>query len=207
MTDPRAIHIVDDEEEVRASTAFLLEVEGFAVKTWPDGRRFIEALDQEEVGCVLLDIRMPYMDGLDVLKWIKDYRIEIPVIMLTGHADVAIAVRAMKLGSADFLEKPFERAALLGAVREAMMREESLVAHRERGMHAERLVSRLSAREREVLVGLAKGLPNKHIAYDLGISPRTVEIHRANLMAKLQSRSLSETLRIAFAAGIDADLL
>jgi two-component system response regulator FixJ len=145
---------------------------------------------------------MPEMDGLEVQQALTEKGITMPVIILTGHGDVSIAVRAMKGGAVDFLEKPFEKAALLGSIDAAFQRlaaADSIVA---RATEAQTLLGVLTSREREVLEGLAQGLPNKTIAYDLGISPRTVEVHRANLMTKLDVRSLSDALRIAFAAGM-----
>ena len=159
----------------------------------------MKALDP---GCILLDIRMPDMDGLEVQRELAARGIAMPVIVLTGHGDVATAVEAMKNGASDFIEKPFEKAVLLEAIERASERlaraEESSASERE----AKVRIAALTARERDVLRELARGHPNKTIAYDLGISPRTVEVHRANVMTKLGVRSLSEALRIAFAARI-----
>jgi len=153
-------------------------------------------------GCILLDVRMPQMDGLEVQKELNERGIAMPVIILTGHGDVSIAVSAMKAGAVDFIEKPFEKAVLLAAIESAFERLADVEGRATRAADATIRIAALSGREQDVLKGLARGLPNKTIAYDLGISPRTVEVHRANLMTKLGVRSLSEALRIAFSAGI-----
>ena len=151
-------------------------------------------------GCILLDIRMPGMDGLEVQQALHNEGVGLPVIIMTGHGDVTLAVKAMKAGAVDFIEKPFEKEALLASLDQGFGRLSRKEATDDRKRDAEVRLQALTARERDVLNGLAQGLPNKTIAYDLGISPRTVEIHRANLMTKLEVRSLSEALRIAFAA-------
>lgn len=202
MTDRKLIHIVDDEEAIRRSASFMLKTSGFAVETWPSGAAFLKEVRHAAFGCILLDVRMPEIDGLEVQALLADRGVTMPVIILTGHGDVSIAVRAMKNGAIDFLEKPFEKAALLAAIDTAFQRVEDSDTADVRANEAQVVLGALTAREREVLDGLAKGLPNKTIAYDLGISPRTVEVHRANLMLKLDVRSLSDALRIAFAAGM-----
>jgi two-component system, LuxR family, response regulator FixJ len=205
MADQRLVHVVDDEDSIRRSARFMLSRAGFAVETWETGVAFLKAVRNVEQGCVLLDVRMPEMDGLEVQQQLNEMGITMPVIILTGHGDVSIAVRAMKAGAVDFIEKPFERATLLEAVEAAHGRLEQASgggAGLASGVDPATILAVLTNREREVLDGLAKGLPNKSIAYNLDISPRTVEVHRANLMAKLRVRSLSEALRIAFAAGM-----
>ncbi|MBB4148318.1 response regulator transcription factor [Sphingobium scionense] len=198
----KTIHIVDDEYSVRAATAFLLELEGYSVRTWQRGAHFLAAAPTEPAGCVILDLRMPDMDGLEVQRRLNEADLNFPVIMLTGHGDIAVTVAAMKMGAVDFLVKPFERQSLLQAVENAWSVLHDNGARRQRTMQAQALVEKLTPRERDVLAGLTMGLPNKHIALQLGISPRTIEIHRANLMAKLKTRNLSDALRVAFAAGI-----
>jgi two-component system response regulator FixJ len=205
MADRRLIHIVDDEEAIRRSASFMLKTSGFDVETWPSGVAFLKEARQVAHGCVLLDVRMPEMDGLEVQQALLDRGIALPVIVLTGHGDISIAVRAMKAGAVDFLEKPFEKARLLDAIEAAFALLEDEAGRADRAQDAAVVIASLTAREQDVLKGLAKGLPNKTIAYDLGISSRTVEVHRANLMSKLKVRSLSEALRIAFAAGLGAD--
>lgn len=204
MADRKLIHIVDDEEAIRKSAGYLLKVAGYAVETWPSGTAFLSAAKQAEHGCILLDIRMPDMDGLAVQSALAQSGVTMPVVIMTGHGDIGIAVRAMKAGAVDFLEKPFERATLIQAVEAAFARIAQAGSAAARAKEAEVRLAALTPRERDVLSGLAGGLPNKTIAYDLGISARTVEVHRANLMAKLDAHSLSDALRIAFAAGLGA---
>jgi len=202
MSDKRLIHIIDDDDAVRRSASFMLKTSGFAVETWPSGVAFLKEVRHATEGVILLDVRMPEMDGLEVQQALNERGVTMPVIVLTGHGDVGIAVRAMKAGAVDFLEKPFEKAVLLNAIDAAFAR---LGDARDRSSRAEEaavIIQALTGRERDVLERLAQGLPNKTIAYDLGISPRTVEVHRANLMTKLEVRSLSDALRIAFAAGM-----
>ena len=202
MSDRRLIHIVDDEDAIRRSASFMLKTSGFAVQTWESGVAFLKEARHVEPGCVLLDVRMPEMDGLEVQQALNERGIALPVIVLTGHGDVSVAVRAMKAGAVDFIEKPFEKAVLLDAIEAAYVRLANADARSARAEDAERAIAALTPREHDVLDGLAQGLPNKTIAYDLGISPRTVEVHRANVMTKLDVRSLSDALRIAFAAGL-----
>lgn len=204
MADRRLIHIVDDEEAIRRSASFMLKTSGFDVETWPSGVAFLKEARNAPIGCILLDVRMPEMDGLEVQQALLTNGIAMPVIVLTGHGDISIAVRAMKAGAVDFIEKPFEKAILLEAIEVAFDRLEDREARAGRAEDARTAIASLTAREQDVLGGLAQGLPNKTIAYDLGISPRTVEVHRANVMTKLGVRSLSEALRIAFAAGLGA---
>lgn len=204
MPDKRLVHIVDDEEAIRRSASFMLKTSGFAVETYASGVSFLKEARHAEQGCILLDVRMPEMDGLEVQQGLAERGITMPVVILTGHGDVSIAVRAMKAGAVDFIEKPFEKATLLGALEAAFGRLERSAQRDERAADAAILLQALTPRERDVLAGLANGLPNKTIAYDLGISSRTVEVHRANLMVKLDVRSLSDALRIAFAAGLGA---
>ena len=196
----RVCHIVDDDPEVADSTAFLLRTEGFETTTHASGEGFLRSLPDLDYGCILLDIRMPGIDGLEVQQELQKSGIDMPVIIMTGHGDIPLSVRAMKAGAIDFIEKPFEKSTLLAAVEEAFHALTRSETGRERAKSASVKLQALTPRERDVLEGLSKGLPNKTIAYDLGISPRTVEIHRANLMAKLEVRSLSEALRLAFAA-------
>jgi two-component system response regulator FixJ len=196
----RLVHLVDDDEAIRRSVGFMLKTSGFHVRTYQSGAELLKAAGNLEPGCILLDIRMPGMDGLEVQAALRDKGITLPVIIMTGHGDVTLAVQAMKAGALDFIEKPFEKAVLLSALEHGIDRLKRSAANVERADEAAVRLQALTPRERDVLDGLAKGLPNKTIAYDLGISPRTVEIHRANLMSKLEVKSLSEALRIAFAA-------
>lgn len=196
------VHIIDDEDAIRRSAGFMLSTSGFAVTPWISGVEFLKQVKHVAQGCILLDVRMPEMDGLEVQQALAERGVTMPVVVLTGHGDVSIAVRAMKAGAVDFIEKPFEKSVLLAALDHAFERLADAEGRARRGADAAILLAGLTAREQDVLRGLAQGLPNKTIAYDLGISPRTVEVHRANLMARLNVRSLSEALRIAFTAGL-----
>ena len=202
MEDKRTVHIVDDEDAIRRSASFMLKTSGFDVLSYPSGVAFLKTVTPDSPGCVLLDVRMPEMDGLEVQQVMNDRGITMPVIVLTGHGDVTIAVRAMKGGAVDFIEKPFEKAVLLEALAAGFDRIAESNGHELRAEAARVVIAKLTSREQDVLKGLVHGMPNKTIAYDLGISPRTVEVHRANLMSKLGVRSLSEALRIGFSAGL-----
>jgi two-component system, LuxR family, response regulator FixJ len=196
MNDTRLIHLVDDDEAIRHSASFMLRHSGFRVKTYTDGVAFLETVATAERGCILLDVQMPGMDGLEVQEALNARGVAMPVIVLTGHGDVAVAVRAMKAGAVDFVEKPYAKQTLVDALTRAFERLETRRKEEARG-----LIERLTGRERDVLTGLVEGQTNKAIAEALDISPRTVEIHRANLMEKMDAPSLSTVLRIAFAAG------
>jgi two-component system response regulator FixJ len=199
----RVVHLVDDDEAIRRSVGFALKTSGFQVRIYESGNEILKTAPDLEPGCILLDIRMPGMDGLEVQEALRSKGVALPVVIMTGHGDVTLAVRAMKAGAIDFIEKPFEKAVLLSAIEHGLGRLEKLASNAKEANEAAVKLQLLTGRERDVLDGLAKGLPNKSIAYDLGISPRTVEIHRANLMSKLGAKSLSEALRIAFAAEDD----
>ena len=198
----RHIHLVDDDEAIRRSASFMLRTSGHVVKTYASGIEFLDAAGAAPPGCILLDVRMPDMDGLEVQQALKARGILLPVIVMTGHGDVGVAVQAMKAGAVDFIEKPFEKAVLMSALDEGFARLDETGRRQARAEEAQARLAALTPRELDVMKGLARGHPNKTIAYDLGISPRTVEIHRANLMTKLEVASLSEALRIAFAAGL-----
>jgi two-component system response regulator FixJ len=202
MAEPRTVHIVDDEEAIRRSTGFLLKTSGYRVATYASGTAFLKEVQSVERGCVLLDVRMPDMDGHQVQQAMIQRGIGLPVIVLTGHGDVTIAIRAMKAGAVDFIEKPFEKAVLLAAIEAAFRQLDNSLGRAVAAAGATVAIAGLTGREQDVLAGMAQGLPNKTIAYDLQISPRTVEVHRANLMTKLGVQSLSGALRIAFAAGL-----
>ncbi|WP_421929418.1 response regulator FixJ [Neoaquamicrobium sediminum] len=194
------VHIVDDEEPVRKSLAFLLTMAGFTVRVHESATTFVDAAPSIRNGCLVTDLRMPDMTGVELLRQLGVMSANIPSIVITGHGDVPMAVAAMKAGALDFIEKPFEDEVLIEAIKRAAAKlssepgGEDVVAIRT-------LLERLSEREREVLSGVVAGLPNKTIAYDLDISPRTVEVHRANVMSKMEARSLPELVRMALAAG------
>jgi len=200
MTE-KIVYLVDDEEAIRRSAGFMLRTSGHKVEAFASGDELLKAVRDLEPGCILLDIRMPGMDGMEVQQALNDRGIAMPVVIMTGHGDITLAVRAMKAGAVDFIEKPFEKSVLMSALEQAWQRLERSDRRAARAEEAAVRLKILTPRERDVLNGLVEGLPNKTIAYDLGISPRTVEIHRANVMAKLEVKSLSEALRIAFAAG------
>jgi two-component system response regulator FixJ len=201
----RIVHLVDDDEAIRRSASFMLKTSGYQVHVYSSGVELLRQAKELAPGCILLDVRMPEMDGLQVQQALKERGVSFPVIVMTGHGDVTVAVQAMKSGAVDFIEKPFEKAALLSAIEEGFSRIEQVGRSRVRAEEARVRLQALTPRERDVLEGLVRGHPNKTIAYDLDISPRTVEIHRANLMGKLNVASLSEALRIAFAAGLDEE--
>ena len=196
------VYLVDDDEAIRRSAGFMLKTSGYTVRSYGSGVEFLKESKDIEPGCILIDVRMPGMDGLEVQQTLRERGSTLPVIVMTGHGDITVAVQAMKAGAVDFIEKPFEKAVLLSAIEEGFARIERTDRSRVRRDEARVRLRALTARERDVLEGLVHGYPNKTIAYDLEISPRTVEIHRANLMSKLGVISLSEALRIAFAAGM-----
>jgi two-component system response regulator FixJ len=195
VTTHALVHVVDDDEAVHASLEFLLASAGLEARTYSSATAFLEVLPSVQDGCVVTDIRMPEMDGLQLLTLIKQAKPDLPVIMITGHGDVSLAVDAMKTGAAEFLEKPFEGQALLSAVFSAL---DAAARERERDAESvavkERLTS-LSPRERQVLDGIVAGQSNKTIGVKLGISPRTVEIYRANVMEKMEARTLSDLIQ------------
>jgi len=205
MPTDAVVYVIDDDDAVRQSLTFLLKTAGIVARAYDSATSFLDHLPQVKAGCIITDVRMPGLSGLDLLRRLKELQIALPVIVITGHGDVPLAVEAMKSGASDFLEKPFDDEALLAAVNVAL-RGQGASARREadRAGIADKLAS-LSNRERQVLEGLVAGLPNKKIAYDHGISPRTVEIYRANVMQKMQAASLSDLVRMALIAGVLAD--
>jgi two-component system, LuxR family, response regulator FixJ len=196
------VYVIDDDEGARESLAFLLRAAGNEVQAFDSAVSFLKALPAIKSGCIITDIRMPEVSGIDLLRRLKELDVRLPVIVITGHGDVTLAVEAMKVGAVDFLEKPYDDEILVGMVQAALgMWHEGANRDAKRAQVAER-ISSLSERERQVLQGLIAGNPNKVIAFDLGISPRTVEIYRANVMHKMQASSLSELVRIALTAGL-----
>lgn len=198
------VYVVDDDAGLRRSTRMVLEVLGWPTKAFEDGRKFLQAAPRLDRGTVLLDLRMPGLSGLDVQERMIDRGIQFPVVILTAHGDIDAAVQAMKQGAVDFIEKPFRRERLSEVVEDAARKIDQQDWGQRRAELARIQLNALTPREREVLEGLASGYPNKTIAYDLSISPRTVEVHRANIMEKLHAKSFSDVLRIAFAAEIAA---
>ncbi len=197
MQSDVAVHVVDDDVAVRKSLAFLLASEGIPVRLHESATGFLGDAPGIEAGCIVTDVRMPGIDGIELIRRLKERGIALPVIVMTGHADVPMAVEAMKEGAVEFLEKPFGDEVFLAAVRSALARQERNSHHGTQVAEIQGRFDALSERERQVLEGLVAGKANKVIAYDLGISPRTVEIYRANVMAKIQAKSLSELVRLA----------
>jgi two-component system response regulator FixJ len=196
------VHIIDDDQAMRESLDFLLGVKGFTVALYRSALEFLTVLpDLPADGCILSDISMPGMSGIELVRKLHERGVKLPVILMTGHADVPMAVEAMKAGVSDFIEKPFAEEALLEALGTALMGPVSNVEG-DTDLAARDRLADLSPRERDVLMGVVAGKANKIIAFDLGISPRTVEIYRANLMSKAGARNLSELMRIALAAGL-----
>ncbi|WRP30262.1 response regulator [Sphingomonas sp. LY54] len=194
------VYVVDDDRDVRRSISFMLGTTELKSRPFASGTDFLESLEELEPGCVLLDIRMPEVDGFQVMAELENKGIDWPVIIMTGHGEVSVAVRAMKMGAIDFIEKPFEEEVLLGSLERAfeLLRDRGEKAERKRS--ARERISHLTTREREVLQGLMAGLPNKMLARHLDISLRTVEMHRANMMDRLQVGSLAEALTLAVQA-------
>ncbi len=195
------VHVIDDDEDVRQSLGFLLRAAGINVALHDSALAFLETLPNSAPGCVVTDIRMPGMDGLELQRHLREQGSHLPVIVMTGHADVPLAVQAMKAGAVDFIEKPFDDETLLSAIRAALSAYRKDAEREKRQSEIRKRLDTLSDREREVMDGLVDGKANKAIAHDLGISPRTVEIYRANVMTKMQAESLSELVRMALLAG------
>jgi two-component system response regulator FixJ len=199
MSKP-VVHVIDDDEAMRDSLAFLLDTSGLTARTYDSAVSFLEKFDPAEPGVIVTDVRMPEMNGLELVRRLKAREILLPIVMITGHGDVPLAVEAMKAGVVDFLEKPFEDESLLAAIRTAMAdtsRADEDHAERER---LKQVLESLSPREHEVLNGVVEGKLNKVIAHELGISPRTVEVYRANVMSKTGARGLSELVRMVMLA-------
>jgi two-component system, LuxR family, response regulator FixJ len=202
MSDKTVIHVIDDDAAMRDSLAFLLDVNGFQPEVFESSSAFLAIAASGAPACVVSDIRMPGMSGIELVRKLKNDKIPCPVILITGHGDVALAVEAMKAGAVDFIEKPFDDAVLLSAIRSALETRPLDQGDNAARKEAEARLAELSPRERDVLRGLVAGKINKVIAHELNISPRTVEVYRANLMAKTGVRSVSELMRIALAAGL-----
>lgn len=202
MPSEGIVHVIDDDEALRESLAFLLKSAKVPVATYESADEFLETLPKDQGGCVVTDVRMPGMSGIDLLKKLREMGSPLPVIIITGHGDVPLAVEAMKNGAADFLEKPFDDDLLLASVKAALANQAAESEQQAQRTAIQQRLGLLSPRERQVLDGLVAGHPNKTIAYDLGISPRTIEIYRANVMTKMEAGSLSELVRMALTAGV-----
>lgn len=198
---PDLVHVIDDDDGVRDALAFLLDVNGIPAAFYGSAKAFLEALPVEP-GCVLTDVRMPGMTGLELVRELKTRGIACPVVVMTGHGDIPLAVEAMKAGVRDFIEKPFDDEHLITCLRDALKAAHTADAPGAAQQRAQQRLADLSARERDVLAGVVEGKMNKQIAFELDISPRTVEIYRANLMTKTGARNIAELMRIALAAGL-----
>jgi two-component system response regulator FixJ len=196
----RVVHVIDDDEGLRESLAFLLRSAKLEVRSFDSAKAFLDVLPDAALGCVITDVRMPEMSGIELLRRLKELKIGVPVIVITGHGDIALAVEAMKIGAADFFEKPFDDDLLVASVHAALQQQQDQTKRGIERAEIEHRIATLSPREKDTLAGLIEGRANKQIAFDLGISPRTVEIYRANLMNKMQANSLSDLVRMALIA-------
>src|ERR1700726_2564382 len=205
MSHKRKVYVIDDAEAMRDSLNFLLSSANFNVTLYQSAQNFIDSVSSLDFGCVVSDVRMPGVDGIELLKRLKAARCMFPVIIMTGHGDVALAVEAMKLGAVDFLEKPFEDDRLIGMIETAIKQAEPAAKSEAVTHDIAARIATLSPRERQVMEGLIAGLSNKLIARDYDISPRTIEVYRANVMTKMQANSLSELVRLCLRAGLMED--
>lgn len=205
MTTKGMIYVIDDDDAMRDSLNFLLDSSGYSVTLFDDAQRFMDALPGLAFGCVVSDVRMPGIDGIELLKRMKAQHSPFPILIMTGHGDVPLAVEAMKLGAVDFLEKPFEDDRLIAMIETAIRQAEPAAKSEAIAQDVAARVASLSPRERQVMEGLVAGLSNKLIARDYDISPRTIEVYRANVMTKMQAGSLSELVRLAMRAGMLKD--
>jgi two-component system response regulator FixJ len=201
MANEPVVHVVDDDPAVRDSLAFLLDTAGMASRTYDSAVALLAHAGRLEPGCIVTDVRMPDMNGLEMVRRLSELGVRHPVIVMTGHADVPLAIEAVRAGVKDFIEKPFDDEAMLSSVRAARAEQVGVVERAGQDSVVRDRLATLSARERQVLEGLVAGRANKVIAYDLEISPRTVEVYRANVMTKMQARSLSELVRMTILAG------
>ncbi|MET4261785.1 two-component system response regulator FixJ [Bradyrhizobium sp. S3.12.5] len=205
MTTKGHVYVIDDDEGMRDSLNFLLDCSGFIVTLFDNAQCFLEALPDLAFGCVVSDIRMPGLDGIELLKRMKARHSAFPIVIMTGHGDVPLAVGAIKLGAVDFLEKPFEDDRLITLIESAVREGEPAAKKEAIAQDIAARVASLSSREHQVMEGLVAGLSNKLIAREYDISPRTIEVYRANVMTKMQANSLSELLRLAMRTGMLKD--
>lgn len=205
MQPDSIIYVIDDDDAVRQSLEFLLKTAGITVRGFESARAFLEVMPEIRSGCVITDVRMPDITGIELLRRVKEINPDLPVIVITGHGDISLAVEAMKIGAVDFLEKPFDDDLLLAAVQSALSRDADAGKRKAALADVHAKLAALSNRERQVLEGLVAGNANKTIAFDLGISPRTVEIYRANVMTKMAANSLSDLVRMAMVTGVLQD--
>ncbi len=201
-SEATVIHIVDDDAAMRDSLSFLLDVSGFRTRAYASAEALLEQAGDLQSGCILTDVRMPGMNGLELVRKVRELGLPHPVVVMTGHGDVPLAVEAMKAGARDFIEKPFSDEFLLRALRSACETPAESEAVEAARQEAQSKIAALSPRERDVLLGVVAGKANKVIAFELDISPRTVEVYRANLMSKTGARNMSDLMRLALAAGL-----
>lgn len=202
MSTKPIVHVIDDDEAMRDSLSFLLDVQGLDARLYDSAIAFLAALPSLEPGCIITDIRMPGLTGLELVQRLKEENVNLPVIVITGHGDVSLAVDAMKAGVMDFLEKPFSDESLLASIKDALARLDTTPSPGQERLEAQKRLETLSPRERDVLMGVVAGKANKIIAFELNISARTVEVYRANLMSKTGARNLSDLMRLALTAGL-----
>ena len=200
MSEP-IVHLIDDDEAIRVSLSFVLEMNDLPSRTYRSAEEFLAVSETLTMGCVVTDVRMPEMSGLELVRRLKERMVMLPVIVITGHGDVPLAVEAMRAGVIDFIEKPFDDVVLLRSIRMALDATVASDMHAQERLRFEQVLATLSGRETEVLRGVIAGKMNKVIAFDLGISPRTVEVYRANVMSKTHANGLSELVRFALLAG------
>ena len=206
MSTETIVHVIDDDDAARDSLAFLFESADIAVRSYASAAAFLAVAPSLSHGCIVTDVRMPEINGIEMLKRLKAKGIGLPVIVITGHADIALAVEAMKSGAVDFMEKPFDDEAMLRAVRAALLRHGKTREEGQERADIRQRLALLSNREQQVLDGLVAGHANKRIAHDLDISPRTVEIYRAHVMTKMGASSLSELVRMALIVGVNGSV-
>jgi two-component system, LuxR family, response regulator FixJ len=205
MSGERKVYVIDDDAAMRDSLNFLLAAAGFDVTMFDTATKFLNVLPRLDFGCVVSDVRMPGIDGIELLKRMKALTSRFPIVIITGHGDVPLAVEAMKLGAVDFLEKPFEDDRLIAMIDAAIRQGDSAARDQAVTRDLAARIASLSPRERQVMDGLIAGLSNKLIARDYDISPRTIEVYRANVMTKMQANSLSELVRLAMRGGLLKD--
>ena len=205
MSSMPKVYVIDDDAAMRDSLNFLLDAANFEVALFESATNFLEMLPRLDFGCVVSDVRMPGIDGIELLKRMKSLDSRFPIVIITGHGDVPLAVEAMKLGAVDFLEKPFEDDRLIGMIEAAIRQREPAAKDEAATRDIAARIDSLSPRERQVMEGLITGLSNKMIARNYDISPRTIEVYRANVMTKMQASSLSELVRLAMRAGLLKD--
>jgi two-component system, LuxR family, response regulator FixJ len=202
MASEAVIHVVDDDDAIRDSMIFLLETAGYAARPYASAEAFLGVAEELAGGVLITDVRMPGMNGLELVHRLQDIAFQLPIIMITGHGDIPLAVEAMKAGVIDFIEKPFDDELLLKSIKAALAKADAGPGEDENTRALRLRFEALSPRERDVLQGVVAGKANKVIAYDLGISPRTVEVYRAGLMSKTGAGSVSELVRMALTLGV-----